>query len=68
MEELTDNRERLVELVPTYTQVPAETVEQVALPAWDAQVDVEQLQKTSDLMLEYGIISEEFDVASMVVD
>ena len=29
MGELTDNRERLVELVPTYTQVPAEVVEQV---------------------------------------
>jgi len=68
MEELTDNRERLVELVPTYTQVPAETVEQVALPAWDAEVDVEQLQEMSDLMLEYEIISEEFDVETMIVD
>ncbi|MGY1691402.1 ABC transporter substrate-binding protein [Geodermatophilus sp. SYSU D01105] len=68
MEELTDNRERLVELVPTYTQVPAETVQQVALPAWDAEVDVAQLQEMSDLMLEYGIISEEFDVRTMVVD
>ncbi|MGY1821742.1 ABC transporter substrate-binding protein [Geodermatophilus sp. SYSU D00079] len=68
MDELTDNRERLVELVPSYTQVPAETVQQVALPAWDAQVDVAQLQKMSDLMLEYGIISEEFDVEMMIVD
>jgi ABC-type nitrate/sulfonate/bicarbonate transport system substrate-binding protein len=68
MEELTDDRERLVELVPTYTQVPAETVEQVALPAWDAEVDVEQLQEMSDLMLEYGIISEEFDVEEIIVD
>ncbi|MGY1639033.1 ABC transporter substrate-binding protein [Geodermatophilus sp. SYSU D00742] len=68
MEELTDNRERLVELVPTYTQVPAETVQQVALPAWDAEVDADQLQEMSDLMLEYGIISEEFDVETMIVD
>jgi ABC-type nitrate/sulfonate/bicarbonate transport system substrate-binding protein len=68
MEQLTDDRERLVELVPTYTQVPAETVQQVALPAWDAEVDVAQLQEMSDLMLEYGIISEEFDVQTMIVD
>ncbi|MGY1704755.1 ABC transporter substrate-binding protein [Geodermatophilus sp. SYSU D00697] len=68
MAELTDNRERLVELVPTYTQVPAETVQQVALPAWDAEVDVAQLQEMADLMLEYGIISEEFDVRTMIVD
>jgi ABC-type nitrate/sulfonate/bicarbonate transport system substrate-binding protein len=66
--ELDDDRERLVELVPTYSQVPAEVVEQVALPAWDADVDVEQLQEMSDLMLEYGIISEEFDVQTIIVD
>ncbi|MGY1708711.1 ABC transporter substrate-binding protein [Geodermatophilus sp. SYSU D00758] len=68
MTELEGNRERLVELVPTYSQVPAEVVEQVALPAWDADADAEQLQEMSDLMLEYGIISEEFDVEQMLLD
>ncbi|RFU20391.1 ABC transporter substrate-binding protein [Geodermatophilus marinus] len=68
MTELDGNRERLVELVPTYSQVPAEVVEQVALPAWDADADAEQLQEMSDLMLEYGIISEEFDVEQMLLD
>jgi ABC-type nitrate/sulfonate/bicarbonate transport system substrate-binding protein len=66
MEELQGNREELVRLVPTYSQVPAEVVEQVQLPEWDAEVDAEQLQKMSDLMLEYGIISEEFDVETMI--
>ncbi|MGY1625285.1 ABC transporter substrate-binding protein [Geodermatophilus sp. SYSU D00965] len=66
MDELAGNRERLVELVPTYTQVPAETVEQVALPEWDAEVDEAQLQEMADLMLQYGIISEEFDVQTMI--
>lgn len=68
IQELQGDRERLVELVPTYTQVPAEVVEQVALPQWDAAIDVEQLTKMSDLMFKYGIIGEEFDVATMVVD
>ncbi|MGY1693183.1 ABC transporter substrate-binding protein [Geodermatophilus sp. SYSU D01105] len=66
MEQLQGDRERLVELVPTYTQVPAETVQQVALPEWDAEVDEAQLQEMADLMLEYGIISEEFDVQTMI--
>ncbi|MBB3087022.1 ABC transporter substrate-binding protein [Geodermatophilus sabuli] len=66
MAELQGNREELVRLVPTYSQVPAETVEQVQLPEWDAEVDRQQLQKMSDLMLEYGIISEEFDVETMI--
>jgi len=68
MEDLEGDRARLVELVPTYTQVPAEVVEQVALPEWNAVADREQLQEMADLMLEYGIISEEFDVQTMLVD
>ncbi|SOE02599.1 ABC transporter substrate-binding protein [Blastococcus haudaquaticus] len=66
MDELQDNRERLVELVPTYSQVPAEVVEQVALPRWEAEADEEQLQKMADLMLEYGILDEEFDVGDVL--
>lgn len=67
VEELNGDRERLVELVPTFTQVPAEVVRQVAMPQWDASIDIEQLNKMADLMLQYGIISEEFDVTTMVV-
>jgi ABC-type nitrate/sulfonate/bicarbonate transport system substrate-binding protein len=66
--DLDGNRERFVELVPTYTQVPAEVVEQVALPDFDASVDVEQLQEMADLMLEYQIIDEEFDVSTIIVE
>ncbi|MGK5113193.1 MULTISPECIES: ABC transporter substrate-binding protein [unclassified Geodermatophilus] len=68
IEQLDGDRERLVELVPTYSQVPAETVEAVELPQWDAEADAEQLQEMSDLMLEYGIISEEFDVETILID
>jgi hypothetical protein len=45
IEELDGDRERLVELVPTYSQVPAEVVGQVELPSWDAEADAEQLQE-----------------------
>jgi ABC-type nitrate/sulfonate/bicarbonate transport system substrate-binding protein len=65
--DLDGNRERLVELVPTYTQVPAPVVEQVALPDFDSTVDADQLQKMADLMLEYDVIDEEFDVSSIIV-
>jgi ABC-type nitrate/sulfonate/bicarbonate transport system substrate-binding protein len=63
---LQDDRERLVELVPTYSEVSAEVVEQVVMPEWDAEPNPEQLQKMADLMLEYGLISEEFDVSTMI--
>jgi NitT/TauT family transport system substrate-binding protein len=68
IEELDGDRERLVELVPTYTQVPAEVVEQVELPQWEAEADAAQLQEMADLMLEYEVITEEFDVESILVD
>jgi ABC-type nitrate/sulfonate/bicarbonate transport system substrate-binding protein len=65
---IQDNRELLVELVPTYSQVPAEVVEQVGMPEWDAEPNPEQLQKMADLMLEYGLVDEEFDVSTMIAD
>ena len=68
VEELQGNRERLVELVPTYSQGPAEVGQQGALPEWDAEPNPEQLHKMSDLMLEYEIISEEFDVSKIIVE
>jgi ABC-type nitrate/sulfonate/bicarbonate transport system substrate-binding protein len=66
VEELDGDRERLVELVPTYSQVPAEVVEQVALPDWDAEINTEQLAEMSDLMAKYGIISDPFDVTTII--
>ncbi|GAB3347400.1 ABC transporter substrate-binding protein [Modestobacter lapidis] len=65
MTELQDDRARLVELVPTYTQVPAEVVEQVAMPTWSAELDTQRLQDIADLMLEYELIDEEFDVSTI---
>ncbi|GAA4683273.1 ABC transporter substrate-binding protein [Nocardioides nanhaiensis] len=65
-EQLDGDRERLVELVPTYTEVPAEVVESVELPSWEAELDGEELQRTADLMLEYGIIDEAFEVEAMM--
>jgi ABC-type nitrate/sulfonate/bicarbonate transport system substrate-binding protein len=65
MAELQDDRARLVELVPTYTQVPAEVVEQVAMPTWTADLDAGRLQEIADLMLDYDLIDAEFDVATI---
>lgn len=67
VEQLQGNRERLVQLVPTFTKVPAEVVQQVSLPQWDAVVSTDRLQAMADLMLDYRIIDEPFDVRSIVV-
>lgn len=68
VQDLQDNRERLVELVPTYTEVPADVVSKVEMPVWEAAPDTAQLQKISDLMTKYDIIDESFDVEPIVVE
>ncbi|MFI7482511.1 ABC transporter substrate-binding protein [Kocuria sp. M1R5S2] len=67
-EELQGDRERLVELVPTFTQVSAETVEQVELPVYAGELDLERLQRTADLMQQYGITGGELEVSDLVAE
>ena len=65
MTELQGDQARLVELVPTYTQVSAEVVEQVAMPTWSAELDTARLQDIADLMLTYELIDAELDVSTI---
>ena len=67
-QELQDNRERLVELVPSFTKVTADVVEAAEMPRFQGELDVEQLQKTADLMLKYKITGSELDVQSLVAE
>lgn len=67
-EELRGNRERLVELVPTYTQVSPEIAEQIEMPEFQGELDIERLQQTADLMEQYEITGEAPDVAELVAE
>lgn len=67
-EELQENRERLVELVPTYTQVSAELTEEVEMPVFQGELDLEKLQRTADLMEQHGITGGRLDVADLVAE
>lgn len=65
-DDLRDDREQIVELVPTFTEMDASVVEAVEMPEWDAELHQDLLQQAADLMLEYGIIEEPFDVGTMM--
>jgi ABC-type nitrate/sulfonate/bicarbonate transport system substrate-binding protein len=67
-EELQGDRERLVELVPTFTKVTADVVEAIEMPQFEGELDTQQLQNTADLMFEYKIIDSELDIASLVAE
>lgn len=65
-EDLRDDREQIVDLVPTYTEMDAAVVEAVVLPEWSSELDGTVLQEMTDLMEQYGVISEPFDVETMM--
>lgn len=67
VDQVRDDRDLLVDLVPTYTEVSAEVVAEVAMPVWDAEPDPEGLATTADLMERFGLIGEPFDTAGMIL-
>ncbi|WP_313823399.1 ABC transporter substrate-binding protein [Citricoccus sp.] len=62
IEDLDGNREAFAALVPEFTTVTAEVVEEIELPVFSAELDLEKLQQGADLMLEYDLIDEALDV------
>jgi NitT/TauT family transport system substrate-binding protein len=66
VDQVRDDRDLLVDLVPTYTEVSAEVVSEVAMPVWDAGPDPEGLAATAGLMERFGLIGAPFDTADMI--
>lgn len=62
IEDLDGNREAFAALVPEFTTVTAEVVQEIDLPVFAAEVDVAKVQEGADLMLEYDLIDEALDV------
>jgi NitT/TauT family transport system substrate-binding protein len=66
VDQVRDDRDLLVDLVPTYTEVSAEVVSEVAMPVWNAAPDPEGLAATAGLMERFGLIGAPFDTADMI--
>lgn len=62
MADLDGNREAFAALVPEFTTVTAEVVQEIDLPVFAPEVDVAKVQEGADMMLEYGLIDEALDV------
>ena len=56
----------LQQLVPTYSMVPADVVAKISPPEFEAKADPEVLQRLADLMREFGVITEPYDVSELV--
>ncbi|MCZ2816651.1 ABC transporter substrate-binding protein [Modestobacter sp. VKM Ac-2984] len=61
-----DNPEELRRIITTYTSISPETAEQIALPAFPEEIDVESMETIAELMAEYGITEETADVDALL--
>lgn len=67
-EELNADENTVQSLVPTFTLLDEELVEEMVLPRFQSDLDLEWLQQMVDMMDEYGLIDETFDVTEMIAD
>jgi NitT/TauT family transport system substrate-binding protein len=59
--EMTD-RSVVEQTLATYTKITPDVAPKLNLGTWPATVDVDHLQRVSDLMTQFGLLSEAFDV------
>jgi hypothetical protein len=65
---LNDDAGLVVEVVQTYTEVPIELLESAAFPEYRGSLEVSQLERVYDYLLEFGMIEEGLDLESLVLD
>ncbi|MCZ2822080.1 ABC transporter substrate-binding protein [Modestobacter sp. VKM Ac-2977] len=61
-----DNPDELRRIITTYTSITPETAEQIALPAFPEEINVESMETVAELMAEYGITEETADVDALL--
>lgn len=66
-DELNDDRDTVTALIPTYTNMTPEQVQNIELPVWGAEIDEAGIVNIADIMLEIGFISEPFDVTDSFI-
>jgi NitT/TauT family transport system substrate-binding protein len=67
-EMLNDDPALRIETVLTYTELPEALLENVSFPEYRGELDVTQLERVYDYMLEFEMIEEGLDVGSLVLE
>jgi NitT/TauT family transport system substrate-binding protein len=61
------DRSVVEQILPTYTKINPDTAALIALGTWPATLDAVRLQRDVDLMRQYGVLTADIDVGSMVL-
>ena len=67
-DDLQDNHDLHLELVPQYTEIDETVARDLTLPHYDPELDVDALQDGADLMEKYGITSGPLNISELVID
>jgi NitT/TauT family transport system substrate-binding protein len=62
-----DDPDRVVQILPEYTELTPELAATLTQPEYVSEIDVSQLQRVVDLMVEFELLEEAPDVASLVI-
>jgi NitT/TauT family transport system substrate-binding protein len=61
------DRSVVEQILPTYTKITSDTAALIALGTWPATLDTVRLRRDVDLMRQYGVLTTDLDVGSMVL-
>ncbi|KHL12471.1 NitT/TauT family transport system substrate-binding protein [Mumia flava] len=62
----SDNPDEARAILSSYTEIDAETAEQLTLPTWPTEINEDSVQLLADLALEDGLIDSEPDIEAML--
>ena len=62
-----DDPQRVVDILPTYTTLDAETAATVTQPEFEARIDRDEIQRVVDLMVKYGLLMEPVELDTVII-
>src|SRR5690606_30927731 len=57
-----ENPDEVRRIITEYTEMPAETVEQIVLPQWSPEITIDTVQLLAELSEKYGLIESQPDI------
>lgn len=60
--------EKVAQIIPTFTQIPPEVAADLNDTNWAEANNLEDIRQVEELMREFGIIDEEFDVEQLIIE
>src|SRR5690625_33559 len=63
---IQENPQAGIDILNEYTEIDPATAEDLAMPAFDPEINTETVQLLADLALEYGLVDSEIDVSAVL--